>query len=429
MLPQTSGGAFSVSSHIPPFSLTHATAQVQGMHASAVVHHEQTNAQIEEKLQAHLSAHADRKLALLKQYQISPQIFLTSIVAGLAATHIVVPDMAKPTVIAYIANTVFSVAAKITDFAIGKLTDKQFADAINHLAQEGQVTVRNDMAMIIDIEAGKTLSRDQKNRLLENGQYKPNLSVPQMLGLAIGGGTILALTGTGAALAGSALTASLGATGASAAAVKLGTAAMFNVILSGPLMADFNRHRLALEQPPGTSLVIGGSFASMAAGSAINLALPTDTPSALSVTAGVVIPAIISALTSAALTYVRQPLMNGIHRAQAGALTTYATVSDAAGRGFNHLASRLDACFRHVVASSAQRAPASLRNDISQGSHQEMEWMDGPFPLAHSDTAQMSNTSLSGKDGFISTSSFVNIPMFSIRGLRLPSADYPGSQV
>ena len=70
------------------------------------------------------------------------------------------------------------------------------------------------------------------NRLLDNHQYKANLSAPRMLGLAIGGGTILALTGTGAAALGGMLTTALGASGASATAVNLGLTAMTN-ILSG----------------------------------------------------------------------------------------------------------------------------------------------------------------------------------------------------
>ena len=422
MLPQTNGAAFSASSSIQRLP-THAVALANDVNVPAVVNHEYTDAQLEEKLQAHLSVHADKKLALLKQYQISPQFFLTSIVTGLAAAQIVVPDMAKPTVVAYIANTAFSVVAKITDFAIGKLTEKQFAEAINNIAEEGQVAVQNDMmALAIDIEAGSMLSRDQKNRLLDNHQYKSNLSVPQMLGLAIGGGTILALTGTAAAALGGMLTTALGVSGASATAVNLGVTAMTNV-LSGPLLVDFNRHRLGLEQPPGTSLVVGGGFASIGAGFAINTTLPKDMPSALSMAARVAIPATISALTSAVLTYARQPLMNGIHRAQAGAATTYATVSDAASRGVSHVAAKLTFFSSREVPRQHTRNISGVSNPAYENDPQAMP-MNGPFPLSHAGTRSTSLASFSGEDGSVSVSSFVNIPMFGVKGFRIPSPDY-----
>lgn len=422
MLPQINGAAFSASSPIQRFLPTQAVALANDVNDPAVVRHEYTDAQLEEKLQAHLSTHTDKKLALLKQYQVSPQFFLTTIVTGLAAAQIVVPDMAKPAVVAYIANTAFSVVAKITDFAIGKLTEKQFAEAINHIAEEGHVAVQNDrMALAIDIEAGGTLSRDQKNRLLDNHQYKSNLSVPQMLGLAIGGGTILALTGTGAAALGGMLTTALGASGASATAVNLGVTAMTN-ILSGPLLVDFNRHRLGLEQPPGTSLVVGGGFASIGAGLAINTTLP-DMPSALSMAARVTIPATISALTSAVLTYARQPLMNGIHRAQAGAATTYATVSDAASRGVGHMAAKLASFSSREVPRQHTHNISGVSNQAYENDSQAMP-MNGPFPLLHAGTMPTPFASFSGEDGSIPVSSFVNIPMFGVKGFRIPSPDY-----
>lgn len=34
-------------------------------------------------------------------------------------------------------------------------------------------------------------------------------------------------------------------------------------MLSGPLLVDFNRHRLGLEQPPGSSMVLGSGWASL----------------------------------------------------------------------------------------------------------------------------------------------------------------------
>jgi hypothetical protein len=82
------------------------------------------------------------------------------------------------------------------------------------------------------------------------------------VGLAVGRGTILALANTGAAALGEALKTALGVTGASATAIKLGATAMANM-LSGPLLVDFNRHRLGLEQPPGSSMVLGSGWASL----------------------------------------------------------------------------------------------------------------------------------------------------------------------
>lgn len=89
--------------------------------------------------------------------------------SGLVATQIVVPDMAKPAVNAYIANTVFVAGGKIVDCAIGKMTKDQLVSAINHIVGEGQIAVQGDRTGVMNVEeGGRALSRDQRNRILEN---------------------------------------------------------------------------------------------------------------------------------------------------------------------------------------------------------------------------------------------------------------------
>ena len=415
MLSQSiSGGAFSASS-VSSVLPDHATASAPGANASAIASRAPTDAQLNEEIQAYLHTHKDKLLEGLKKYKISPQFLYATLVSGLVAKQIVVPDMAKPAVNAYIANTIFAASGKITDFAIGKMTKDQLVGAINHIVGEGQIAVQGDRAGVMNVEEGRrALSRDQRNRILENWQDSSRLSLPQAVGLAVGGGTILALANTGAAALGGALKTALGITGASATAIKLGVTAMANM-LSGPLLVDFNRHRLGLEQPPGSSMVLGGGWASLAvANSGVLPESPIE---------NVLVSAIVAALTTAVLAYSRQPIMNGAHRALAGASAAYTAVSQSASHGFNHLTTHLGSRFRQAVSTEPRVSVPSISNAIHENDQEAMP-MNGPFPLLHAGTMPTPFASFSGEDGSISVSSFVNVPIFSTRGLRLPSPDY-----
>ncbi len=253
---------------------------------------------IKESVQKYLSENPNKNLAALKT---AGSVFTTSMLAGLAGNFIPAASL-TPTIAGLIAGITFPSSAKIIEILSGNKT-------ADHLMESLEKVIKKQIV----------------------SELQPRISPQDLLRMALVGGSLFAVTSSGAAQIGAGL-AALATQGTYIdELLKLGTSIGVN-LLNGQLLEAQNKN-MGIKTPPNLGFMVGTSLgAGNIAATLMNMTLPKGT----NPLAKLPLPVAVTTGMSVLMTYkgeaIRRQLNNAIPNTLNAASSGYETARNVIGK-------------------------------------------------------------------------------------------------